>query len=364
MYCVDPHRTDPVAEDPTVKREFMVVVWYPAEHSVGVRYSPWMPDPWASSETDLLYYHRRHSDSPLTRDQAEHAIHDPLSYSVANASLAKNGRSWPVLLFAPGAGVNTAFYSTFAEDLASHGYVVFGIEPTGWVATTFPDGHKSAFSKKRSDETAWITGTAFPLWAADLRFALDQIVAWNADRQSFFFHHLDLARVGAFGHSFGGGASILAALSDSRIKAVLNLDGSPFDLVAGKSLRKPMMVIKHNVSPQYEQLPPDEHGKAVQAEVEEELSSLYLKGSPGFRVDVSDAQHMTFSDMAFLGTWVDAGRRYGPHGPDDGTSTVVVIRDYIRAFFDKFLLGQDSPLLNSEHPISGIARLKSTEQSK
>lgn len=31
FYCVDPHRTDPVAEDSSTKREFMVVVWYPEE---------------------------------------------------------------------------------------------------------------------------------------------------------------------------------------------------------------------------------------------------------------------------------------------------------------------------------------------
>lgn len=361
LYCVDPHRTDPVAEDPSAKREFMVVVWYPAELTHGASYAPWMPDPWASSETDLLYYHRRHSDAPLTRDQSEHAIRDPLSYSVANGKLAKTGGRFPVLLFAPGAGVNTAFYSTFTEDLASHGYVVFGIEPTGWVATTFPDGHKTPFSKKRSDENAWITGTAFPLWAADLRFTLDQIAGWNNDRHGLFFHRLDLAKVGAFGHSFGGGSAILAGLDDPRIKAVLNLDGSPFNLLAGRSLAKPLMVIKHNVSPQYVQLPRDEHGKVVQAEVEEELSSLYLKGSPGFGVDIAEAQHMTFSDMAFMNAWAESGRRYGTDDPADGTATVMVIRQYIRAFFDKYLLGQKSELLRHEHSDSRIATLRTTQ---
>lgn len=360
LYCVDPHRTDPVADDPTTKREFMVVVWYPADAAPGSSSAPWMPDPWVSSETDLLYYHRRHSDTPLTREQAEHAIRDPLSYSVANASLAKTSSKFPVLLFAPGAQVNASFYSTFTEDLASRGYVVFGLEPTGWVATTFPDGHKTPFSKKRSDENAWITGTAFPLWAGDLRFTLDQIAAWNNDRRSMFFHRLDLTRVGAFGHSFGGGSAILAALDDPRIKAVLNLDGSPFNLLAGRSLSKPLMVIKHNVSPQFAPLPPDEHGKAVQTQVEEELSSLYLKGSPGLRVDVSEAQHMTFSDMAFLSTWADSGRRYGANDPADGTATIIVIRQFIRAFFDKYLSGPNSQPLNSAYPNSPIATLSST----
>jgi dienelactone hydrolase len=102
----------------------------------------------------------------------------------------------------------------------------------------------------------------------------------NNDPHGLFFHRLDLKRVGAFGQSFGGGSSILAALDDPRIKAVLNLDGSPFDILAGKFFPKPLMVIKHNISPQYAHVPPDERGKAIQAQVEEELSSLYLKAAP------------------------------------------------------------------------------------
>ena len=95
-----------------------------------------------------------------------------------------------------------------------------------------------------------------------------------------------------------------------------------------------------------------------------ELSSLYLKGNPGFRVDILNAQHMTFSNMAFLNTWADSGRRYGAHNAGDGAATVTVIRDYIRAFFDKFLTAEDSPLLHISHADSMMSRLRSTEESK
>jgi dienelactone hydrolase len=363
LYCRDQHRTDPVAEDTTSQREFMVIVWYPADVLSGATYAPWMPAPWTASETDLLYYHRRHTNAPLTREQAEHAIRDPLSHSVTDAKLARTGGSFPVILFAPGAGVNSAFYSTFTEDLASHGYVVFGIEPTGWVSTRFPDGHTTPFSNRRSDDPAWFAGTAFPLWAGDLRFTLDQAATWNNDASGLFFHRLNLTRVGAFGHSFGGGSSILAALDDARIQAVLNLDGSPFDLLTGKVFGKPLMVIKHNMSPKYAPLPSDEHGKAVQAQVEEELSSLYLKGSPGYRVDIAEAQHMTFSDMAYMGHWAENGHRLGINDSTDGAATVEVVRRYIRAFFDRYLWGRPSRLLVREQPKS-IATLSSTQKSR
>jgi hypothetical protein len=44
------------------------------------------------------------------------------------------------------------------------------------------------------------------------------------------------------------------------------------------------MVIKHDISPKYAVVPPDEAGKATQAQVKEELSTVYLKGKPGYRV--------------------------------------------------------------------------------
>ena len=364
LHWIDSHRTDPVDGGSGTKREFMVIVWYPAEPKGSPVHASWMPDRWASSEALFLYNQRRNSAYPLTMDEAQKAIRGTVSSSITEATMAYSKRPWPVLLFSPGAGVNTAFYSTFTEDLASHGYVVFGIVPTGWVATVFPDGHKIPTSDKRSDDLAWITGTALPLWVDDLRFMLDEIERLDRNSEGIFFHRLDLSRIGAFGHSFGGAASISVGLKDKRIKAVLNLDGSPFGLLSKDFLPKPFMVIKHDISAKYAVVPPDEAGKAMQAQVEEELSSVYLRGRPGYRLAVADAKHMTFSDMAVLPTWADTARRFGIEDADDGTKTLVGICDNIEAFFDKFLLGKASPLMDRAPRKNGIFALDSTVGSR
>ena len=169
-----------------------------------------------------------------------------------------------------------------------------------------PDGSKqfsrtgtgSPFSDKLSDDVGWTTRVELPLWAGDLRFMLDQIERLDRDPNSIFFQRLDLKKLGAFGHSFGGAASILAGLQDQRIRAVLNLDGSPFGVLSKTVLPKPLMVIKEDVSPKYWTAPSDEKEKALQAQVGEELSSLYLKGTPGYRVEITEAKHMTFSDVS------------------------------------------------------------------
>jgi hypothetical protein len=98
--------------------------------------------------------------------------------------------------------------------------------------------------------------------------------------------------------------------------------------------------------------------------VEEALSSVYLKGKPGFRVSVAEAKHMTFSDMAVLQGWAEAGRRFGTEDANDGAMTLTVICDYIREFFDKFLLGEAAPLLARPRGRYGICVLDSTPASK
>lgn len=317
----------------------MVIAWYPAEANTSEVHALWMPERWALSEAKLLYAERSNSPNPLTMAEALRAVHESVSSSIADAPPARTKNLWPLLLFSPGAGVNPAFYSTFTEDLASHGYAVFAIVPAGWGDTTFR--------------------MALPLWASDLRFMLGQIERLDRDPKSIFAERLDLGKIGAFGHSFGGAASILAGLQDQRIKAVLNLDGSPFGVLSRTILTKPFMVIKHD--PKYVPVPPDKQGKTKQARVEEELSSLYLKGRPGYRVEIIDAKHMTFSDMPVLPAWADFGRRFGSDNAADAEMTLSLIRDYVREFFDKSLLGSASPLLDRAPGKYGISILSRTK---
>lgn len=363
FYWTDPNRTDPVAARAGTKREFMVIAWYPAETNTSEVHALWMPERWALSEAKLLYYQRSSSPNPLTMAEAFRAVHGSVSSSIAEAPLAPTKDLWPLLLFSPGAGVNPAFYSTFSEDLASHGYAVFAIVPTGYVETIFPDGHRVPPSDKRSDDVGWTTRVELPLWAGDLRFMLDQIERLDRDANSIFFHRLDLGRLGALGHSFGGAASILAGLQDQCIKAVLNLDGSPYGVLSKTVLPKPFMVIKEDVSPKYWTSPPprDEKERAMQARVGEELSSVYLKGRPGYRVEITDAKHMTFCDMAVLPAWADFGQRFGADNSADAEMTLSLIRDYVRAFFDKFLLGSASSLLDRAPGKYGISILSRTK---
>lgn len=121
------------------------------------------------------------------------------------------------------------------------------------------------------------------------------------------------------------------------------------------------MVIKHATSPQYWTPPRDEKVRAMQARVGEELSFVYLKRRPGYRVDIMDFKHLTFSDMAVLPAWADRGRRFGEDNAADAETTLSLIRDYVRAFFDEFLLGSTSSLLDRAPGKYGISILSRTK---
>ena len=144
---------------------------------------------------------------------------------------------------------------TQLEDLASHGYFVFGIEhPYDAYAVALNPTHVVHFAKAAWDSARSRPNGAVayqlaqvPLRAADIRFVLDQI--WrirDLPGGERFASALDLGRVGVFGHSLGGIAAASVCRFDARIRACINEDaddnGRPFDGgAAAFPIKKPFL---------------------------------------------------------------------------------------------------------------------------
>ena len=108
--------------------------------------------------------------------------------------------SFPVLIYAPSISAPAGENPDLCEYLASHGYIVIASPSVGPRAREMPNDLEGA-------ETH----------AADISFLI------NYART---LPHADTGRVGVIGYSWGGIANVLAAAKDSRIKALVNLDGS------------------------------------------------------------------------------------------------------------------------------------------
>jgi predicted dienelactone hydrolase len=130
---VDTSTADTLSPVAGSKRELLLWFWYPA--ASGRALSP--------ATNDYVPAQMRAAAGPsggvlsfLTRDASK--VH---GHSTDNADVSTQQRSYPVAILRGGASAGVVNYTTLAEDLASHGYIVVGIDaPYRTNIVVFPDG--------------------------------------------------------------------------------------------------------------------------------------------------------------------------------------------------------------------------------
>lgn len=126
-------------------------------------------------------------------------LYYPAAANGQNAAYNGAGAPYPAITFGHGFLQAVSTYQSTLNHLATHGYFVIA-----------SDSESGLFPSHQN-------------FANDLRFSLDYLTQQNGEQSSFLFNQVATARYGASGHSMGGGASILAASQDPRIKALANL---------------------------------------------------------------------------------------------------------------------------------------------
>ncbi|MFN8427836.1 MAG: hypothetical protein U0X87_16465, partial [Anaerolineales bacterium] len=205
-------------------RRFMIQIWYPSEADSSAERAPWMADakiyaPAIADHIGLPSFFLDHL--ALVKIPA-----------FKETKVAETSEPFPVILFSHGWNGFNAQNTEQALELASHGYVVVGVQHTyGAVVTVFPNGDVALNNPSAlpPDETptAEYEATAQKLvnqWAGDLGYTLDFLKLQYDDSTSPFFGKLDMNRVGVYGHSTGGGAAIQFCGTDSRCIALLGMD--------------------------------------------------------------------------------------------------------------------------------------------
>jgi pimeloyl-ACP methyl ester carboxylesterase len=353
VHLTDQTRLEPLLSPPT-NRELMVDVWYPAESST---------DP-VAPYIDAATFERALGAAGFRRQfaGATDAVREGRveTHARLGAPFVRSLRRCPVIIFSPGGGMAKEQYSAQLEDLASHGYIVVAITHTyDGIVSVFPDGRTVIYDSKR-----WPTIPSFEgennlnqlEWhAKDIRFVIDELVRMSQERVSpSFAQHLDLARIGAFGHSFGGMAAAHACQLDQRIRACLNQDGAearkPFRLDArGWGMDQPFMYITRDP----ERLPvPDEaltEMKITRQQFERFDATLNAARDAAFertgggnylvRLQTTGTSHMDFSDVPLLGARDSSDA-------ESRTAVLALVRSYTLAFFDQTLRGKRSSLLD------------------
>ena len=145
--------------------------------------------------------------------------------SALDGATITDGRH-PVIVLSPGNQTNVAFYGSVAEDLASHGYLVIGIDHPYQVAATAIAGGEVAIYDTAMDTGDIATAVAAKIdeRVADVMFVLDSLRAGDAELAQFAAA-ADLGRIGVLGHSNGGLTAYEVCRADPTLDACLNMDG-------------------------------------------------------------------------------------------------------------------------------------------
>ena len=355
FHRIDTSRSETFTEDPTDHRQVLFHIWFPAEPTGGTvaSYVDQLPD-------DEVF---RYSFVGIER------LMMTRSHAFEGVKVSGTRKQYPVIIFSHGLGRVSAHYTTFLENLASHGYVVVGVDsPFFSSALKMPDGriiqNKSQRNQRRGarEEEAVIQ-------AQDLILVLNELERINKTNVDIGrAGSLDLRHVGVFGHSRGGFTAPHACLLDNRFRACLNLDGYPLTpAVMEKGIRQPYMHIEE-LAPW---LPPptdDELKTANQTreeankqarETEQQREKTFSKMSSGvYLVTVKGAMHNSFSDMPFI-----SPDRYS-NIEINAARALRITNAYILAFFDRYLRGRPQALLKGNAPMFPEVTLKVYRQKK
>ncbi|MGP3929298.1 alpha/beta hydrolase family protein [Nonomuraea sp. KM88] len=316
LHLIDSSRPDPWVADRDA-RELMVSIWYPARKAAGKR-APYL----TPQESELII-----RSEPRLEDVPADTLARTVTHARAGAPARQRKGGWPLVVLSPGMTLPRASMTSLAEEFASRGYLVAGIEHTyESLATTFPDGRTVTFEAGKAGQTPETGEKVARVRAADTEFVLKRLKAdkrWN--------RLIDERRIAMVGHSVGGQSAAHLLPVSGRIKAAVNLDGTYNPKTPAKPVAKPFMMIGN---PRHQ---PESGGK----DGSWDQFWPHVKGEGKRWLTVTGADHMSFMDFAVLQPQLGL-----PKTPIDGRRALKITRTYVTAFLDTHLKGERRPILD------------------
>ncbi|WP_165956700.1 alpha/beta hydrolase family protein [Kribbella antibiotica] len=330
LRLVDESRADPW--EPGHRRELMVSVWYPARPGAAGPHARYAPPHMAPQLADELgsYF----GIPPGRIDYAGTTTH-------ARLGVPSYGRH-PVIVYSPGFGTSRLVSTNQVEDLASHGHVVVTIDHTGEAPVEFPGGRVTPVLLPDNDLHKPVA-----IRVADLKFVLDSLGRLALHRA------MDLRRIGLLGYSLGGFAAAETMLTDHRIAAGVNLDGTmqygypegELSEVAKRGLDRPFLLFGAAG-----------HSHLPGGSAPDPSWTSFWANQRGWKLNLSlpAGTHGAFADYQFSAPAVAQANNIPPEAVTALLGTVNPIRSikaqraYVLAYFTQFLDNRPQPLLRQQ----------------
>ena len=336
IYLRDTSRIEEKSPRPGMPRELIVQIWYPAD----------------LSNHSLATYQRR---SETTLGTSYRSV--LLTNSRVDAPVATKGGPFPILLFNHGWAGRRTQDTFLTEDLASHGYVVAAIDHTYNAGRVAMPDHRiidDAFGfdpinaeVRTAAQIKNVWNQELTKWVADEIFVLSELQGENLDKKSPWYGRFDTSRVGAFGHSFGGAASVQVCSTDPRFTAGLNMDGWTFGDFSHRLPNQSMMFMYETASrPNPKDLTPKDRVARTESELDmvdmKQIDSS-LRRWGGYKLYIDGTSHMDFTDHSLILPW----RNWRDRGHISPERIQTIVRAYVLDFFDKTLRGETPALLQN-----------------
>ncbi len=277
---VDEKRTDILsAANPQGPREILVQLWYPVNPGFAGEKAAYLEE---SIARDLITAFAGFPIPDLDGFQDEVETH-----SYLDAPLALNTRRFPVVLFSPGYDGVYQIYHALIEDLASHGFVVIAMNhPHISGISSYPDGRPIETLDIPVGDSEYLMEEAtlehyFHIFAEDLAFAIDYAEMLDQKDSGEFENRLDLSRIGAYGHSYGGATAFESCAKDARCLAAIDIDGSLYGDVAHGGADKPLLAILSDEGIGFENV----------------LSRMKVDT---YQLTIAESSHYSFTDLGLI----------------------------------------------------------------
>jgi len=267
--------------------------------------------------------------------------------------------------------------------LASHGYVVAGIcGPYTPPLVLFPNGTEILGNElgqcafRDENELNERKRTLLSVWCDDMRFVLDTVFEFkdssgigaesskgisqsNNDEDTAqraglpeLCEIIDLTKIGAFGHSFGGTTAVLVSQIDERCRAAICMDGffEEVDGSADRVVAKPFLYIAARSVEEPNMVPP---GHREHRGHRGHFANGWVLRAKGFiHASFSDGPLFIFSATRKVTEFVIRiiGVADNPLGSVPGDRVIEMTRSCVKAFFDQYLKNQETFYQSGKSP--------------
>jgi pimeloyl-ACP methyl ester carboxylesterase len=338
----DMARPDQFSVNRSRHRELMVYIWYPTPRSSSQKPGDYFP---GAIEIDKNAEAREQMRNEYGSAWLSIVAGSVNSHAVSDARPAEVSGGFPVVLFSHGVTSTIFSYTTQIEDLASHGYIVVAIDHTDAAGVVlFSDGHLRLFHRgplppSNDPLQSMIAGARneAQTGAEDVLFVLNTL----EEHKIGLAHYMDLSRVAAVGHSYGGTLSVRACQLEPRIKACVSEDGEVnpagafLDYPDHTSLPRPFMLVEvGRPSPTDAELARMREPRAQWDDYlrrKQRQLAFCVGGSYDVTISTPDMVHGSFSDGMLLNAQLSSGQ--GSHN----VSNFVLIEKIVRGFLDNNL---------------------------